>query len=477
MEHDYDPEDPLYYDETKMDKRGIRAYLSKTKVIEIFEKHIRKLVEKTYAVSDTSNERKSIASFTVGLPKTDLNIDVRFDAYYIDFSESDNTVKLVLRDQQITGRIQLHVDKPAVFLVNFGGDFINKEYIINFLLVIRQLTFTLRVKPQKDGMPLVLVELSVQEMNLSKDLHYYVENSDVLTNVVTMVKGLWMSELEREIMKELVPKVNQEIAKVINEQVRGVYRTQIDIEGDENLRVNLECRQVAVRNEFVVVTLNGFFNNAKKPRKMYSILPQDYALPDISKIIGEDYAVIQVSDDVLHSVVNAYFQNDHVWDQEFTEAGSKRIVIRHGAADHTKIEIHREEDIYGSELFLMLEAVFSVTVHHSILPDVKINAKIRLKASNLKLVEKQEDNESVFMVYRISHIEILEMYDHKMKPLSEVMKKSKMVSVVKEKAMMAVVDRDIKINKIKLGKNAVFEDMNYVVYDDFVTLVGRLSFK
>ena len=121
-----------------------------------------------------------------------------------------------------------------------------------------------------------------------------------------------MSELEKEIKASLLPKMGDHFSNVINEGIKSIHK-KFTYEGEKkniNLSLNLECEDFEVNNNVVILTLNSFVNNMNKRRKPYSILPQNYTLPDISKMTGEDFAVMKVSDDVIHSGIGAYFLND-----------------------------------------------------------------------------------------------------------------------------------------------------------------------
>ena len=183
---------------------------------------------------------------------------------------------------------------------------------------------------------------------------------------------------------------------------------------------------------------------------------------------------MQVSDDVIHSAITAYFLNDINIETPMKEGGLKAVIVKHRPEDVPIIGILRDEDLYGCDLFITLETNFMITAKHSFLPDVGMGTKVRVKISNIKIIEKPGVEDAVFLTVKISGVEVLEMYDYKMNPMSETMRKSKVTSTIKEKAASTVIEKEIEIKKIKFG-NSTFEALSFVVFDDFLTLVGTLN--
>lgn len=465
-------------DGSRLQKRGLKVYLSRSKLEEIFNTYVRQKVEKMYEIHDSSEDTKQVAGFKVGLKKTDISIDVKFEKYGVGCDSENNEVTFTVLDQKVEGTIILHVERAAKFIIDFGKDFINKDYEISFLLNIRTMTVRGSVKPTSEGMPNVSVEIDLPELDLQKDLQYKVENSDLLTDTLNLVKGLWMSELEKEIKASLLPKVGGHFSKVVNEGIRSIYKLEFNHEGEKknvNLAVNLECEDFEVSNNFVIFTLSGFVNNMHKRRKLYSILHQGYVLPDISRITGEDFAVVQVSDDVIHSAIGAYFLNDISIEREFTEAGCKQMVIQHLPSEPVKSFIGRTDDIYGSELFVIIESRFKISAKHKFFPAVTFGLHIRLRVDDIRVIEKPEQTEHIYVAVCISGIEIIEMFNHDMGPMSDTLKKSKIVSTIKEKASQAKVNHEVEIKKIRIGDCSIFQAVNYTVYDDFIAVIGKLE--
>ena len=465
-------------DGSKVKKRGLKAYMSRSKLEEIFNKFVRQKVEKKYEIHDSSEENKQVAGFKVGLRRTDISIDVKFEKYGVGCDSEKNEVTFTVLDQKVEGKLLLHIEKAAKFIIDFGKDIINKDYQISFVLNIRTMTIRSSVKPSNEGIPTVEIDIDLPELDLKENLEYNVENSDLLTDTLNLVKGLWMSELEKEIKASLLPKMGDHFSNVINEGIKSVYKKEFTYEGEKkniNLSLNLECEDFEVNNNFVILTLNGFVNNINKRRKPYSILSQNYTLPDISKITGEDFAVMEVSDDVIHSAIGAYFLNDISIEREFTEAGCKQIVIMHMPNEPVKSYIGRTDDIYGSEIFIIIDSRFKISVKHKFFPVVTFGMHIKLRVDNIRIVEKEESPELLFVAVKISNIEIQEMFSHDMGPMSDTLKKSKIVSTVQEKAAHTTVDHEVEIHKVRIGDYSIFQGLTYAVYDDFIAVIGKLD--
>lgn len=336
----------------KMRKHGIRAYLSRAKCEEVFEKHVRKEIEKKYEVHQTSTEEKVVAGITVGLRKLDIVADIKFFSYQLDFDNKADEVKFVLRNQQVEGQVVLHVAKQSIH---------TKDYNMSFVLMIRQLTIGVKIITQESGVPKAVINVSLQDFDLARDLNYNIENTDLLTDMINLTKSLWMGEVNLQINSTLLPQMNEQITKIANEKIAEFFKPTIALEGEKkdiNISIDLSVEDFQVNNNFTIIVHNGFVNNTVRPRKPYSILPAGYTLPDISKITAEECAAVQISDDVIHSAITAYFLNDINIETPMKEGGLKAVIVKHRPEDVPIIGILRDEDIFGCDLFITLETNF-----------------------------------------------------------------------------------------------------------------------
>lgn len=458
---------------------GVRAYVSKDKLVEIFNRFLRSQVEKRYEVHERDDKDKDIASVMVGLRETDIVFDANFSTFHVEKEGSKDMLRFAIENQLIVGQIKLHLQKKAELGFS-SAEIINKTYNIKFNFRLKKLVVGVKLTPGPEGFPLADIQVSLEQLELSKNLDYQILNPDLLTNVVSMTKGLWLSEVESALKKKLLPQLNSTISKVVNDGIRKFYLKEFKYEKENiTLTVDLQTEGFEVNTDFLVVTLNGFVSNPKKPKKMYSILSQGsgYKIPDLSRIIGSDHAYVQVSDDVIHSGLAAYFLNELSWESAFKEAGCKSMVISHTASEPIKIEIKREDDCYGAELVMTVQSRFLIKVKHTILPDIGLGAHIRLKVTDIKIKEKPEKEDSLFVSFKLSNIEILEMLDYKMNQMSETLRKSKITATVQQKSATAVVNKEVEIKKIRIGGSSLFQFLDYEVFDDFVGLKGDLALR
>ena len=87
-----------------------------------------------------------------------------------------------------------------------------------------------------------------------------------------------------------------------------------------------------------------------------------------------------------------------------------------------KSDIRRTDDIYGSELFIIIDSKFKISVKHKFFPAVTFGMLIKLRVDNIRIVEKEESPELLFTAVKISNIEIQEMFSHDMGPISDTLK-------------------------------------------------------
>lgn len=446
-------------------KEGVRIYISLRKIKEIFDNKLRQELEKSYQIQDTSDKFTSILKYEIGVTEMDIKCNVKFSCCSITMAEKTNTIDVKLRNQIVNGKLTLEAKKAGK---------LEKKYGIFFTLQIVQMTVMFKVIPQPSGIPYLDINITLQEFDLKKNLTYTVENSDMLSDMVSRYKSLWMGFLEYELKKRLLPEIKEQINKIVNKTTKSVYVLEHIFEGEENLKMSLACENFEVRERFAIMTVNGFFNNIKKPRqKSYTIMPEDYSLPDIWKAVGDDYTVIQASDDVLHSIVVSYFQNDLHFENEFTEAGSKSMIIEHNPVNIPIIHIKREKNLFGSEIYLELETLFTISIVHKILPKVKMGLRIHLRVHNFEVLDRPDDLEKTHVQFIISHIDIKEFFDAKMKPMSEKMKNSKILQSIREKSSKTQNTQEISIKKLRVGDTSVLNILDYKVYSDFITLLGQ----
>lgn len=203
----------------KVVRRGTRAYIPKKKLQDIVERGVRPLVEKEYSFHIEKNDVQSVGGFQVGLRELTIELHLSLAKYALNFLQSENDsgrLVFLLEDQMVKGQVKVHVDKQLDLLVT-QTELINKDYIIDFALLITKLIVEVDLKATKDGVPQIGLKLSLENLDLANNLKFDVENKDILTSLIDLLKGVWLPIVEGVLMESLLPKANEEITKTIND--------------------------------------------------------------------------------------------------------------------------------------------------------------------------------------------------------------------------------------------------------------------
>lgn len=421
-----------YLSPKEIQRKGIRIYLSERTIREIFEKFVKKQIEKSYQTGSTSGEEKSIATMTFGLRETAIKVNLKLDHYDIELNHNRNCLVMKFFNQSLQGDITLHVEKAAKLFdwINFG-DIINKDYYINFELILSQVVVHIWVIPEAYDIAHFQIHITLENLNLEEQLHYYVLNSDFLTDSLDTFKSLWLSLIEDEIRNNVMKQVSKEITVIVNSIIKEVFKPQYKIpikeiggekvQSDVNIQVDLNIEEFQIKNNFAVTTINGFCINPDKRKQPYFIAPQGYSLPDMSRVSGEDKIVLQISDEVLHSAIMAFLSNDFEHSIPFEDGGCKSITIGHLPEWPSEVAVDREEsETGGFNLRIIVSTRITAQLSHKFLPSLKVGLAVKVK---LLLNSHKID---------IKQVIIEELFDHKMQVLSINMRKQPFVGKIQK---------------------------------------------
>ena len=201
------------------------------------ETHLRSDIEQPITVTNDSNEVEEVASVKFGVKKISIYFTVKLDNYELDLKGREDAIVFKIRDQQVSGQLILHVEKAANLIVNLG-DIINKDYVIDFAVLIKELTVAVTAVPTHDGIPQLAVGLCLSSFDLSKDMKYNIHNEDVLTKIIDLTQSGWMPLVQRQIDRDLLDKLVLNITTIINKKLKSLYITEFALPTKDNLAIN-----------------------------------------------------------------------------------------------------------------------------------------------------------------------------------------------------------------------------------------------
>ena len=181
----------------------------------------------------------------------------------------------------VKGQVKLHVEKQMHVIVDLGM-LINKDYIVDFAVNIKSIVVESRMKAGKNGVPEVELMFTLDDLDLANNLKFDIENKDVLTEVIDLLKGIWLPIVDGVLRTALTPKLNEEVTKVVNETLQKEYKKEIILPSPLNLLVDLTCHDIAIANDFIIATVDGHFNNSKNPRDMDEVAALTFDMPLIT---------------------------------------------------------------------------------------------------------------------------------------------------------------------------------------------------
>ena len=97
------------------------------------------------------------------------------------------------------------------------GTLINKDYIVDFAVNIKSIVVETRMKAGKNGIPEVELMFTLDDLDLANNLKFDIENKDILTEIIDLLKGIWLPIVDGVLNTALTPKLNEEVTKAVNE--------------------------------------------------------------------------------------------------------------------------------------------------------------------------------------------------------------------------------------------------------------------
>ena len=468
----------------KVVRRGTRAYIPKKKLQDIVERGVRPLVEKEYSFHIEKNDVQSVGGFQVGLRELTIELHLSLAKYALNFLQSENdSGKLVflLEDQMVKGQVKVHVDKQLDLLVT-QTELINKDYIIDFALLITKLIVEVDLKATKDGVPQIGLKLSLENLDLANNLKFDVENKDILTSLIDLLKGVWLPIVEGVLMESLLPKANEEITKTINDTLIKEFKREIPIEGPLCIQIDLTIHEILIGENFIILTIDGHFNNFKNPRDMDQVAHPTFDMPKIIDELRDDEIAVQISYDNVYTLIYAILQNrvDIQIDVDKSICNSVTVYREPNYSAVIALLPQKEDNTKGEKtttVGIKVDAeIFSkITVDLKPLPDFSVKVKARTEVCDVKILDGKRTADEFFMTISIANTEVLGLYGEDMNPSVDLKKNNVVYNKLRDKMSKDKITQEIKVKAVKLGERGKFMATRLVVEENYIVLVGMLT--
>lgn len=462
--------------------KGFCIWIPKQTIYHTIDRLVRPQVAKVYESRFESGDTSEIVSFTVGVRRADFRFDFRLQNYCVEYNSPENQFWIVILDEEVRGNMIFHVEKEARFFKMSFGDYHNKDYNIDFSLRIRKIIVKVTAFGCEAGHPEVVVEVSIENFDLERDLDYTVHNHDLLTKVVDIAKVIWMRILEKEIRDKLIRKINNELNNIVREEVQKKYKSFHNIEQGINLRVNLKYEQLKPEPNHVRLFINGHVENlhTRKHDKDW-LLRLDHSccgnLPYVEVSSDHDKLYFQVSNCAIYSAAKAYFLNDLSWYVPIEESMMiKGIKIEHFSHQHMDLKFHHPSDD-GSpirNLGIELSARLTFTVEQKYFPSVVVEANVKAFIWEIEFLGVRDDNK-VHIKFAIRDVSVDELFNSKGEPLTSPGTKG-IADLIKKKAKDFNTEKEISVDKIDIEGRLRIVPLDMLVFKQFVLLKVLLEF-
>ena len=314
---------------------------------------------------------------------------------------------------------------------------------------------------------------------MGSDLQYNINNKDLLTSIIDLTKGFWIDKVNAELRKSIIPKINEQVSTIVNGLIKDVYKTELEIKDQLNLKVNLRCEAFSVSHEFIRLVLNGHIQstNTTSGKKITS---ENYgALADLSNDIDERFVYIQVSDWILQCAIEAYFQNNLHFEIPLDTFTLKKVEVDHYPGYEKRVQFLRKDtqDPETKELTVMVCADFAASIHQKLLPQLNLGAKVSLRVNKIIMKGLDPKDNKIHFLFTASDIQVLELYNSAMEPVNSFKTDvTGAIGYIRDKVTAMVFNQDIAIDKIKIGNYSTVIPLNLFTFKDSFLFKAQVDF-
>ena len=417
------------------------------------------MIAKQYTHHIESNEVKSVAGFAIGLRELDVLLDLKLDTYALNFincQEDAGKVIFLLENQMVKGKVKLHIDRDIEMIVKIGT-LVNKDYIIDFSFLIHKLIVEVKFKANKDGTPDIELKVSLEDLQLTNDLKFDIENGDLITDVISYLKDLWLPQVESIVLKDLFPKINSEVGGIINQQIAENFKKKINFDDKLKLQIDVTCHDLSVHNDYLIATIDGHINNYENPRNMDEVAFPTYDMPQIdTSMLQPQEIALQLSYDNIYTMIYAALQNKIDFQIDVDKAICNSITIFREPNYSAVITLLRAtEDEGGKDIGLHIgtEMFLKVKVNLNGLPDFDIKVKVKADIIDVKMLGDKGTADASFLNIKVTNTEVLTLFDDNMNSVVELHKNGAVYNKIRNFMADNNITKEIAINKIAMGEH------------------------
>lgn len=464
-------------------RRGTRVYLPKVTIIDSVERIVRPLVEKSYSHHLETNEVQTVAGFQVGLRELTVGIDLSLEQYelsFVDLEDKKGKIVFVIENQVIKGQAVMHIDRDIELIVKLGS-LVNKDYIIDFDFKLNKLILEVEIDIGEDNVPQIKLEVKLEDLNLAENLNFEIKNSDLISDLVSYLKGFWMPIVETILMKELFPKLNTEVADKINGEIRSKYERKVKVDDKLHLEIDITVHEFSIHAEHIVVTIDGHFNNYDNRRNMDEVAYATYDMPGLDlSLLQKGELAFQMSDDNIYTLVYAILQNKMNFEMDIDKSVCNSITVQREPNYSAVIAILRDTDENDGKptgLHISAELFLKITINLVAVPNFDLKVKVKSELVDIGILGDKGTDDAFFLNLSVINTIVLDLYDDKMNTLVGLHHNNTIYNKIRDKMASSKITQEIAVNKIKVGDNCGFHATKIMPFDGFMAMVGVLKFE
>lgn len=463
-------------------RKGTRVYFPKKKVQLVFDHAVKPLLEKDIDIHLEKNEEKEAAGFKLGLKEIKLKTQFNFGEYALNFVESRDTgghLMFMITNQLIKGQVRFHIEKKVHVFVDLGS-LIDKEYTVDFAIRIPKVIIQANLKAGPEGIPQVELKFRLEELDLSNNLMFDVENKDILSEVIELTQVLWLPIVEAALVDFMAPKLDEEITKAVNEVAKKEFKKELVLPSPLNLCMDVTCHEIDIANDFIIITIDGHFNNKQNPRDMDEVAAVTHDMPRIIDKLLPDEIAVQISDDNIYTFIYACMQNKLDVEIDVDKAICNKITVFREPNYSVVVALLRQHDEKEKEKIIGLKIqaeIFSkITVDLTAVPSFDVRLKAKATIEDIKIVGEKRTDKEFFLSLGITNIEVLTLFNEEMETVVNLHKNQPIFNAIRCKMAENKITKEVIVKMVKVTDNMHFEATRLLVSENYVVATGIFHF-
>ncbi len=463
-------------------RKGTRLYFPKKKVQAVFDNAVKPMVEKDFDIHLEKNEDKEAAGFKLGLRELKLKVSLNFAEYALNFVENRDDkghLLFMVTNQLIKGQVRFHIEKKVHMFVDLGS-LIDKEYVVDFAIKIPKIVIESKLLVGPEGIPQVALKFTLEDLDLSSNLMFDVENKDILSEVVELTQMLWLPIVEAALMDNMAPKLNDDVTKAVNEAIQKEFKKEIVLKSPLNLTMDVTCHEIDIANDFVIVTIDGHFNNKENPRDMDQVAAPTHDMPRVADKLSSDEIAVQISDDNLYTFIYACLQNKLDIDIDVDKSICNKITVFREPNYSAVVALTRQKDDKDEKktigIQINTEVFTKMTVDLTAIPNFDVRLKTKASVMNIEIVHDKRTDKQFFLNLSIGNIEVLSLFNENMDTMVNLKTNQPIFNKIRDKMAENKIKKEVAVDMVKITDHMRFEATRFIVAENFLVCTGLLHF-